>query len=97
MESGPGAFPALRPGGLTGSGVDDPDFSQGDKASLHHFVDGHYAISRLNREGLDALCAKLSNAGIKPLYGIVSMNDGTRAAVVRDPDAGAFVELFERN
>ena len=51
----------------------------------------------LQVEGLDAFCARLNNAGIQPLSGIVSMNDGTRAVVVRDPDVGAFVELFERN
>lgn len=50
----------------------------------------------LQVEGLDALYARLNNAGIKPLSRIVSMNDGRRAVVVRDPDVGAFVELFEK-
>ena len=49
-------------------------------------------------EGLDAFYAKMSNAGIKSWSGsgIVQKKDGTRAVVVRDPDVGAFVELFER-
>ena len=53
----------------------------------------------LQVEGLDALCAKLNEAGIKTLSarGIVQKNNGTRAVVVRDPDVGAFVELFERD
>jgi hypothetical protein len=40
----------------------------------------------------------LRAAGIKVWSegGIVKMKDGTRAVVVRDPDVGAFVELFEK-
>jgi catechol 2,3-dioxygenase-like lactoylglutathione lyase family enzyme len=47
--------------------------------------------------GLDALYANLKSAGI-PVWssgGIVQKKDGTRSVVVRDPDVGAFVELFE--
>ncbi len=54
--------------------------------------------ARFQVEGLDALCARLKSAGI-PVWskaGIVQKKDGTRAAVVRDPDVGAFVELFEK-
>ena len=49
-------------------------------------------------EGLDALYARLSSAGVKAWSGsgILKKNDGTRAVVVRDPDVGAFVELFEK-
>jgi catechol 2,3-dioxygenase-like lactoylglutathione lyase family enzyme len=52
----------------------------------------------LQVDGLDALYARLKAAGIKAWSGggVVQKNDGTRAVVVRDPDVGAFVELFER-
>jgi catechol 2,3-dioxygenase-like lactoylglutathione lyase family enzyme len=49
-------------------------------------------------DGIDALCARLNAAGI-PAWsgsGVVDKEDGTRAVVVRDPDVGAFVELFEK-
>jgi catechol 2,3-dioxygenase-like lactoylglutathione lyase family enzyme len=49
-------------------------------------------------DGIDALYSKLKAAGI-PAWssgGIVQKKDGTRAVVVRDPDVGAFVELFEK-
>jgi catechol 2,3-dioxygenase-like lactoylglutathione lyase family enzyme len=49
-------------------------------------------------DGMDALYARLKAAGI-PVWsggGIVQKKDGTRAVVVRDPDVGAFVELFEK-
>jgi catechol 2,3-dioxygenase-like lactoylglutathione lyase family enzyme len=47
--------------------------------------------------GLDALYAGLKDAGIETWSegGIVQRNDRSRAVVVRDPDVGAFVELFE--
>ncbi len=53
----------------------------------------------LQVDGLDALCSRLNAAGIKSWSegGIVQKKDGTRAAVIRDPDVGAFVELFEKN
>jgi catechol 2,3-dioxygenase-like lactoylglutathione lyase family enzyme len=49
-------------------------------------------------DGLDALYARLKAAGIEIWSegGIVQRKDGSRAVVVRDPDVGAFVELFER-
>lgn len=49
-------------------------------------------------DGIDALCTRLKAAGI-PAWskgGVVQKKDGTRAVVVRDPDVGAFVELFEK-
>ena len=48
--------------------------------------------------GIDALYARLKAAGVKIWSegGIVQKKDGTRAVVVRDPDVGAFVELFEK-
>jgi catechol 2,3-dioxygenase-like lactoylglutathione lyase family enzyme len=52
----------------------------------------------LQVEGLDALYARLNAAGIKAWSGsgVVQKKDGTRSVVVRDPDVGAFIELFEK-
>lgn len=48
-------------------------------------------------DGLDALLARLKAADITIVSdGIVTMNGGYRVVLVRDPDVGAFVELFER-
>jgi catechol 2,3-dioxygenase-like lactoylglutathione lyase family enzyme len=48
-------------------------------------------------EGLDALLTRAKTAGAKVVSKpeIVVENDGTREAMIRDPDVGAFVELFE--
>jgi len=48
-------------------------------------------------QGLDAFLKRVEAAGGKPLSnsGIVSMRSGTREVMVRDPDVGGFVELFE--
>jgi catechol 2,3-dioxygenase-like lactoylglutathione lyase family enzyme len=48
--------------------------------------------------GLDSFYAKLKKAGIETWSegGIVELADNTRAVVMRDPDVGAFVELFEK-
>jgi len=48
--------------------------------------------------GLDSLYARLKDAGIETWSegGIVQRKDNSRAVVVRDPDVGAFVELFEK-
>lgn len=51
----------------------------------------------LEVDGLDALLARLKAAGITVVSdGIVTMTGGYRVVLVRDPDVGAFVELFER-
>ncbi len=52
----------------------------------------------LRVDGLDNLYARLKAAGIQSWSegGIVQRKDGTRALVVRDPDVGAFIELFEK-
>jgi hypothetical protein len=49
-------------------------------------------------EGIDALYSRLKEAGIKIWSegGIVRRKDGTCALIVKDPDVGAFVELFEK-
>jgi catechol 2,3-dioxygenase-like lactoylglutathione lyase family enzyme len=47
-------------------------------------------------EGLDAFLACVKAAGARVVSdGIVTMKSGTREVMVRDPDVGGFVELFE--
>jgi catechol 2,3-dioxygenase-like lactoylglutathione lyase family enzyme len=48
-------------------------------------------------QGLDAFLKKVKAAGGKTISssGIVTMRSGTREIMVRDPDVGGFVELFE--
>ena len=47
-------------------------------------------------EGLDAFLTRVTAAGAKVVSdGIVTMKSGTREVMVRDPDVGGFVELFE--
>jgi catechol 2,3-dioxygenase-like lactoylglutathione lyase family enzyme len=48
-------------------------------------------------KNIDSLVGRLKGAGITIVSdGIVEMKGGYRVALVRDPDVGAFVELFER-
>lgn len=49
-------------------------------------------------EGLDGLLRRAQAAAAKVVSnpGIVIMGDGTRAVMIRDPDVGGFVELFEK-
>jgi catechol 2,3-dioxygenase-like lactoylglutathione lyase family enzyme len=47
-------------------------------------------------DGIDALVGRLKGAGIPMVSdGVVTMKTGYRVAMFRDPDVGAFVELFE--
>jgi catechol 2,3-dioxygenase-like lactoylglutathione lyase family enzyme len=52
----------------------------------------------LQVEGLDALLARAqaANARVVSTRGIVTLKDGSRAVLIRDPDVGGFIELFER-
>jgi catechol 2,3-dioxygenase-like lactoylglutathione lyase family enzyme len=52
----------------------------------------------LQVEGLDALLARAqaANAQVVSTRGIVTLRDGSRAVLIRDPDVGGFIELFER-
>jgi catechol 2,3-dioxygenase-like lactoylglutathione lyase family enzyme len=49
-------------------------------------------------DGLDGLLQRAEAAGARLVSkpGIVTLGDGTRAVMVRDPDVGGFVELFEK-
>jgi catechol 2,3-dioxygenase-like lactoylglutathione lyase family enzyme len=47
-------------------------------------------------QGLDAFLARAQAAGATMVSdGIVTMRGGTREVMIRDPDVGAFIELFE--
>ncbi len=48
-------------------------------------------------QGLDAFVARAKAAGARPVSdaGIVTMASGTREILLRDPDVGGFVELYE--
>lgn len=48
-------------------------------------------------DGLDAFLARTKALGAKPVSdsGIVAMRSGTRVVIIRDPDVGGFVELYE--
>jgi catechol 2,3-dioxygenase-like lactoylglutathione lyase family enzyme len=52
----------------------------------------------LQVEGLDALLARAqaAKARVVSTRGIVTLEDGSRAVLIRDPDVGGFIELFER-
>jgi catechol 2,3-dioxygenase-like lactoylglutathione lyase family enzyme len=52
----------------------------------------------LEVEGLAALLARVHAAGARVVStrGIVTLEDGSRAVLIRDPDVGGFVELIER-
>jgi catechol 2,3-dioxygenase-like lactoylglutathione lyase family enzyme len=63
----------------------------------YRFSDIAVSCVGMQVEGLDALYDRLKAAGIEVWSdgGIVQRKDAARAVVVRDPDVGAFVELFE--
>jgi hypothetical protein len=48
-------------------------------------------------QGLDAFLKRAQAAGARIVSrgGIATMRSGTRVVMVRDPDVGMFVELFE--
>ena len=48
-------------------------------------------------DNLDAFLARAKAAGAKPVTeGVATMRSGTRVAIVRDPDVGGFVEVYEQ-
>jgi hypothetical protein len=48
-------------------------------------------------QGIDAVLARAREVGARVVSegGVVKLNDKTRAVLIRDPDVGGFVELFE--
>jgi catechol 2,3-dioxygenase-like lactoylglutathione lyase family enzyme len=77
------------------------EYQKPDKQEVAEYRYSDIAVSCVGFEAiaLDALYAQLKAAGVKIWSegGIVKKKDGTRAVVVRDPDVGAFVELFEKS
>jgi len=63
----------------------------------YHITDIGVGYVGFEVEGLDAFLTRAEAAGAKPVSrsGIVTMRSGTREVMVRDPDVGGFVELFE--
>ncbi|MGH8226682.1 MAG: VOC family protein [Steroidobacteraceae bacterium] len=48
-------------------------------------------------DGLDAVLTRAQAAGAKLISsGIATMSSGTRVAMIRDPDVGGFIELYEQ-
>ncbi len=48
-------------------------------------------------KGLDEFLPRVQAAGAKVVSdGVATMRTGTRVVMIRDPDAGAFIELFEQ-
>jgi catechol 2,3-dioxygenase-like lactoylglutathione lyase family enzyme len=75
------------------------EYQKPDREKIVSYRYSDVAVNCIGLEvaGLDALYARLKDAGIEIWSegGIVRREDGSRAVVVRDPDVGAFVELFE--
>ena len=75
-------------------------YQKPDREKVDPYRYSDVAVSCIGFEvaGIDAIYAGLKDAGIETWSegGIVRREDGSRAVVVRDPDIGAFVELFEK-
>ena len=63
----------------------------------HNITDIGVAYVGFEVQGLDAFLARAIAAGAKPVStsGIMTMRSGTREIMVRDPDVGGFVLLYE--
>ena len=76
------------------------EYQKPDRASVDDYRYSDVSVSCVGFQvnAIDALYARLKAAGITAWSkgGIAQKKDGTRAVVVRDPDVGAFVELFEK-
>jgi catechol 2,3-dioxygenase-like lactoylglutathione lyase family enzyme len=68
------------------------------KIEAYSYSDIAVSCVGLQVDGLEELYPRLKTAGVDIWSegGIVQQKDGTRAVVIRDPDVGAFVELFEK-
>ncbi len=76
------------------------EYQKPDRTAIDDYGHADVSVSCLGFEveGLEELYARLQAAGVKTWSqgGIVRLQNGTRAVIVRDPDVGAFVELFEQ-
>jgi catechol 2,3-dioxygenase-like lactoylglutathione lyase family enzyme len=63
----------------------------------HNITDIGVGYVGFEVQGLDAFLARAIAAGAKPVSkrGIVAMKSGTREVMIRDPDVGGFVLLYE--
>ncbi len=63
----------------------------------HNITDIGVGYVGFEVQGLDAFLARAIAAGAKPVSkrGIVAMRSGTREVMIRDPDVGGFVLLYE--
>ncbi len=94
-----GAFPeAAAP--QTTMNLELVEYQKPDRTEIGDYAYADIAVSCVGFEveGIDALYARLKAAGIRTWSqgGIVLRSDGVRAVVVRDPDVGVFIELFEK-
>jgi catechol 2,3-dioxygenase-like lactoylglutathione lyase family enzyme len=75
------------------------EYQKPDRETIDPYRYSDVAVSCIGLQvaGIDAIYARLQDAGIETWSegGIVRRKDGSRAVIVRDPDVGAFVELFE--
>jgi catechol 2,3-dioxygenase-like lactoylglutathione lyase family enzyme len=76
------------------------EYQKPDRKEIDEYRCSDIAVScvGLQVDGLDALCARIKASGIKiwSEKGVAQQKDGARAVIIRDPDVGAFVELFEK-
>jgi catechol 2,3-dioxygenase-like lactoylglutathione lyase family enzyme len=65
--------------------------------ATHRITDSGVGYVGFEVAGLDALLRRAVAAGAKVVsdHGIVTPGNGTREVIIRDPDVGGFVELFE--
>ncbi len=94
-----GTFPeADSPGAFTR--LELVEFQNVGKKDIAEYSLSDVAINCLGFEvdDLDTIYARLTAAGVSTWSngGIVTRRDGTRAVIVRNPDVGGFVELFEK-
>jgi catechol 2,3-dioxygenase-like lactoylglutathione lyase family enzyme len=94
-----GTFPeADSPGAFTR--LELVEFQNAGKKDIAEYSLSDVAVNCLGFEveDLDAIYARLTAAGVTTWSdgGIVTLSDGTRAVIVRNPDVGGFVELFEK-
>src|SRR3569833_373092 len=67
-----------------------------DPVKDYHAYDIATQYVGIEVENLDVFLARAKAAGARPVTdGVATMKSGTRVAIVRDPDVGGFVELYE--
>jgi catechol 2,3-dioxygenase-like lactoylglutathione lyase family enzyme len=76
------------------------EYRKPNRTKIDDYRYSDIAVSCVGLEvnGLDALYKRLKESGteIWSKHGVVKRKDGSRSVVVRDPDVGAFIELFEK-